>query len=292
MFRKPTTTTTSNEDAVNLALATIREEFTVMPRFCFHQPLDYHEVTLPPEIGELAIDPASKLPIPSPFYRFGYSPDNTEHYLSWGKYDYHLLLEVVRTHLGYEDGLSILDLGCSTGRVLRHFQANWESSQWILHGCDIQALAIHWMRQCFPDHFVVTTTSTLPHLPFADNTFDFIYGISVFTHIKFLWDAWLLELRRILRPGGVMVQTIHAETAWNFYFVHQNEDWVRASQPSRVYKNETMDVDFLHFGDIAVSQVFWRKDVAVKYWGRYFKIVETRPPPLHSFQDWIICCKL
>jgi SAM-dependent methyltransferase len=272
-------------------LRQVRTEFTVMPRFGYHQPLDYEALTLPPVYEAETADGSTDLPVPPPRFRFGYSPDDTAHYLVWGRYDHDELRAVLTSHAETTAGLSILDLGCSSGRVLRHFQHEWRTENWKLHGCDIQALAIQWLRDCFPRHFTVVTTTTLPHLPFPDASFDFIYGISVFTHIKYLWDAWLLELRRVLKPGGLLVQTIHAERAWEFYARHRAEAWVRDSQPPRVYETARMDVDFLQFGDMSVSQVFWRRDVAARYWGRYFDVLELRDPPSYSFQDWIICRK-
>ena len=58
-----------------------------------------------------------------------------------------------------------------------------------------------------PFHFATTTTS--PHLPFEDRYFGLIYAGSVFTHIDDLADAWFLELRRALRPGGRLFITVH-----------------------------------------------------------------------------------
>jgi SAM-dependent methyltransferase len=49
----------------------------------------------------------------------------------------------------------------------------------------------------------------VPHLPFDDKYFDFIYAGSVFTHIDDLATAWLCELRRILNPQGTAYITIH-----------------------------------------------------------------------------------
>jgi len=88
-----------------------------------------------------------------------------------------------------------------------------------------------------------------------------------------------------------MVQNIHAQVASNFYFPHRNEEWVRDSQVRRIYETENMDVDLFHFGNAAASQVFWRRDIAVNYLGRYFDALERRAPPENSFQDWISCCK-
>jgi hypothetical protein len=38
-------------------LSRVRAEYTVMPRFAFHQPLDYHESTLPPIFGSPVMVP-------------------------------------------------------------------------------------------------------------------------------------------------------------------------------------------------------------------------------------------
>src|SRR6185369_1736506 len=44
---------------------------------------------------------------------------------------------------------------------------------------------------------------------------DAICAFSVFTHIDVFEDLWLLELRRILRPGGVACVTFHSERSWH-----------------------------------------------------------------------------
>jgi SAM-dependent methyltransferase len=279
------------ESLVDDLLQRVRAEFTVMPRFGFHQPLDYLLVTLPPNFDEPLKDQPSGLFVPAPGDRFGYSPDDTDAYLAWGRYDHDRLIELLDNYSANRDGLSILDFGCSSGRVLRHFQAEHDAKRWNLYGCDIQARAIQWIRQYLPKYFIAVNTSTLPHLPFADSTFDFVYGVSVFTHIKFQWDAWLLELRRVMKPGAIMMQTIHAETAWTFYHEHRNEAWVQSGFPPRVYDSPEMDLEFLYHGDASVSQVFWKREVAREYWGRYFEILELRQPPEKSFQDWLVCRK-
>ena len=76
-------------------------------------------------------------------------------------------------------------------------------------GTDVSAEHIVWCSQHLapPFHFLVNTT--LPHLPFEDRYFDVVYAGSVFTHIDDLAQAWFLELRRVLRPGGKLYVTIH-----------------------------------------------------------------------------------
>jgi SAM-dependent methyltransferase len=190
-----------------------------------------------------------------------------------------------------DENCTVLDFGCSSGRVLRHFETERRHRGWKLCGVDVQARPIEWMRYHLPDFFEVATCSTMPHLPFADASIDFIYGISVFTHIKYLWDTWLLELKRILKPGGLLMQTIHAEPAWEFYFKNRTEPWVASSLSPEMLAKPRMDVDFFYHGDALVSQVFWKESVARSFWGRYFTVLDVTPPPPRSFQNWIICRK-
>jgi SAM-dependent methyltransferase len=161
-----------------------------------------------------------------------------------------------------------------------------------LYGVDVQARAIEWMRRNFPSHYQVVTTSVILHLPFADNSLDVIYGFSVFTHVKYLWDAWLMELKRVLKPGGLLIQTVHSENAWNFYYKHWDESWVQRALPAQLINSENMGVDFFYYGNIGVSQVFWKREIIGDFWGRYFQILEITDPPENSFQDWITCKKV
>lgn len=189
-------------------LTAIRAEYTVMPRFGYHQPLDYDPDSLPPHFDRVVQVPGETLPLPAPADRFGYPADDAE-YLRMGALDADIMRRQIELHLGRRDGVALLDFGCSSGRVLRHFEAERQQRGWRLHGIDVQARPIEWLRLHFPVEYVVSTGTVLPKLPFEDNSLDVIYGVSVFTHIKYLWDMWLLELRRVLKPGGLLIQTIH-----------------------------------------------------------------------------------
>jgi len=279
------------EESINRTAHMLRAEYTVMPRFGFHQPLDYNNETFPPAFESPVTVAGEDLPLPPPVERMGYSANNAE-YLTWGKYDHDLVMSQIEKHLGVKTGISILDFGCSSGRVLRHFHAEHKSLNWKLIGVDIQARPIEWMRRHFPREFCVYVGTTLPHLPFADNSVDVIYGFSIFTHIKYLWDAWLLELRRILRPGGLLIQTIHTEHAWDFYRKHRHEGWVRDNHSPIVLDSDGLSHDYFYYGDMSVSQVFWKREIARDFWARYLDVVDLLPPPeKYSFQDWMICRK-
>ncbi len=269
----------------------LRAEYTVMPRFAFHQPIDYLRDSPPPDFEPPIVLPGEALPLPAPIDRMGY-PANDQEYLETGRYDADLVRAQIERWIGLNGGLSILDFGCSTGRVLRHFENEHKALGWQLYGVDVQARCIEWLRRYFPHEFVIYTGTVMPHLPFEDNSLDVVYGVSVFTHTKYLWDFWLVELRRVLRPGGLLIQTIHTEHAWQFYYRHRQQGWVRANHSPRVYETPEMDLDWFHFGDIAVSQTFWKRDIAREFWSRYLEVLDVLPPPpKYSFQDWMICRK-
>ncbi|MGL6137505.1 MAG: tetratricopeptide repeat protein, partial [Planktothrix sp.] len=150
-----------------------------------------------------------QFPVPPQDLRLVFA-ENEEYYLNSGKTQVQVMLSVLR-ECGYflKTGSRILDFGCASGRILRELADLSEICE--IWGTDISADCIAWCQQNMspPFHFFVGTT--LPHLPFEDRYFDLIYAGSVFTHIDDLADAWLLELRRILKPGGLAFITIQEQ---------------------------------------------------------------------------------
>ena len=106
----------------------------------------------------------------------------------------------------------LLDFGCASGRVLRHVACQQDRAEpW---GCDIARNNVEWISTHLPRSIRVFQNTIFPHLPVEDRFFDVICAFSVFTHIDDFEDLWLLELRRVLRPGGIAFLTIHSERSW------------------------------------------------------------------------------
>jgi SAM-dependent methyltransferase len=102
---------------------------------------------------------------------------------------------------------SWLDFGCGSGRLARFLGGSGERD---LHGVDVDRAAIGWARRHLGAGFVAT--SIQPPLPFAAGRFDVVCAISVFTHLdEAMQHSWLRELRRVLRPGGLLIASTHHE---------------------------------------------------------------------------------
>ena len=100
---------------------------------------------------------------------------------------------------------AIMELGCGLGRLLRHAPPPALAR---VVGTDINTTLLDWCRAHLPDveyhhHGLVPPIASLP-----EKTFDIIYAHSVFTHIPLERQAaWLEEMRRLLRPGGLLAAT-------------------------------------------------------------------------------------
>lgn len=101
---------------------------------------------------------------------------------------------------------AVLDFGCGCGRVLRHWAGVLPDG--VLHGSDYNPRAIQWVREHLR-HVTAGLNDLAPPLAYPDATFDFVYALSVFTHLTpGLEAAWLTELTRVTKPGGVMLVTL------------------------------------------------------------------------------------
>jgi SAM-dependent methyltransferase len=109
---------------------------------------------------------------------------------------------------------AILDFGCGPGRVIRQFYPLQKKliPNARIYGADINPDSIDWCRRklVFAEFEL---NDALPPLPYKAGQFDFIYALSVFTHLTLPQQLlWIDELSRILKPGGYLLVTTHGES--------------------------------------------------------------------------------
>ncbi|HEY8106504.1 MAG TPA: class I SAM-dependent methyltransferase [Gemmatimonadales bacterium] len=151
--------------------------------------------------------PATRFQVPPKDLWLGYGQTEGD-YLSSGRDDVGILSDLLGVSgTSFDACRRLLDFGCGAGRVTRWLDA-W-ADRCEVWGTDISAQHISWCQQHLTPPLHFATTTIFPHLPFEDRYFDVIYAGSVFTHIDDLADAWFLELRRLLSPGGRLFLTVH-----------------------------------------------------------------------------------
>lgn len=129
------------------------------------------------------------------------------------------LLDTYLLRSGFEvhGARSVLDFGCGSGRLLVGLWARYPSLR--LSGCDINGRLIGWARTHLPADIAFEHNAPEPPLPYPDRSFDFVYLISVFTHLPLgSQRLWAEEIRRVMKPGGALLLTLHGETYVRFVF--------------------------------------------------------------------------
>lgn len=106
---------------------------------------------------------------------------------------------------------NVLDFGCGTGRMLLGFYLYCPDIR--LFGCDINRDLIDWAKQNLPQDIDFRQNFIAPPLPYAGKQFDFIYLISVFTHLSLATQRlWVQELQRVIKVKGYILLTVQGET--------------------------------------------------------------------------------
>ena len=104
----------------------------------------------------------------------------------------------------------ILDVGCGTGRLLVGWSCDGRGRR--LTGVDIDAQVVGWNRDHLQGVARWEVGELHPPLDLPDDRFDLVQLVSVFTHLPLSGQReWLAEIRRLLRPGGAAIVTLHGD---------------------------------------------------------------------------------
>ncbi len=126
---------------------------------------------------------------------------------------------------------AVFDFGCGCGRLARWLAMALPDA--TIHGSDVRAAAIEWCRAELPGRFFVNATA--PPLELPDDSVDLTVALSVFSHLdRDPGLAWLRELARVTRPGGMILASTHGAFALALT--------ARSAQHQKVLKIDAADV--------------------------------------------------
>jgi ubiquinone/menaquinone biosynthesis C-methylase UbiE len=177
-------------------------------------------------------------------------------------------------NLWLTEGNAVLDWGCAAGRVVRTFAREVERGCQVW-GCDIDTPAIEWAQNHLSPPFKFFNCTSFPRLPFPDNKFNFIYGLSVFTHLVVFRDMWLLELARVLKPGACAAMTVHDEQCWKHFQKNGMPSWV----PQELRHHQELPAECVEIRGSRWDQcyTFFHSAYLRRVWGRFLDVVDIKP---------------
>jgi len=224
-------------------------------------------------------DPSLHSDLPDADRRFRVIGDRDPNgFLVSGATDYHRIDRVVSAAAGrrLHEFDRVLDWGVGCGRLARHFPKERAPA---LTGCDIDHDNIAWCGAHLAGRFVGCSMS--PPLPFEDASFDLVYSVSVFTHLREpMQMKWLEELNRVMQPGALLLTTVHGETAIDFSrsspaeYARLREE-VRAKGIVFSGSNSQLDGHADHGGEYV--NVYHHADYVRGVWGRFFEVAHVLP---------------
>ena len=205
---------------------------------------------------------------------------------------------------------SILDFGC--GRLARMFKGHPHR----VEGCDIDRRHVDWINDSL-DFMRAKVSSVKPPIPYADNEFEAVISISIFTHLnEQSQDEFPRELCRVTTPGGRLFLTVHGERALaravNELAIRAMldvpDDRFAAARAAFVSGEHAVILQFGHLTTMHREKqsllqklrgkvieepfeygiTFIPESYIHKHWGQWFKVLDYRVGALHDFQDIVV----
>jgi len=179
---------------------------------------------------------------------------------------------------------AILDWGCGCGRVFQFLPPEHRAR---LTGIDIDPDNIGWCRENFPEGRF-ETVSLRPPTNLPSEHYDLVFSISVLTHLtEERQFEWLEEVRRITRPGALILISVHGETAWvnGGSSLARYAEW-RAAGFLIVGKNHDLDDATVDGSEYYNS--FVTRSYIFEQWSKYFSVVDVVAGAIATQQDLVV----
>lgn len=202
--------------------------------------------------------------------------------------------------------LTVMDFGCGVGRILLPLSRLYPNL--ALHACDVNSRVVKYVRNAFPD-MIVTMNRFRPPLAYPADTFDWVYSISIFSHLSVEDQrSWLHELARVLKSGGLCSLTImgpHAVDHWQDMTTHEREAARSALAQEGVYYNGCPKPEghqaaerISSFGsnlvgiDESYGDTFYTEDYVRRHWdNKDFELRRYRSGVIDDLQDLVVLRK-
>ena len=228
----------------------------------------YHEWRLARQAGgePMPVADMDGVPLPSLYLMTLVAGEaNWQGFLESGKAQSDIIADLVERNGGkFREAQRLLDFGCGCGRIARHIP---KISEAALFGVDYNPRLVNWCAKNLTGTFA--RNQLMPPLSFPDGYFDAVWLLSVFTHLRLeTQNAWLAELRRIVRPGGMVVITFHDEN-------HPGLDLVGLS-PETLLREDIYIYNDQAEGSNYISTFQTRKFTRGQF-GEFFEVCEIIP---------------
>jgi 2-polyprenyl-3-methyl-5-hydroxy-6-metoxy-1,4-benzoquinol methylase len=187
----------------------------------------------------------------------------------------------------------LLDWGCGCGRLTVPLLEHHTGAD--IHGCDIDEEAIAWCRSHLPQARF-ETIAPYPPTPYPSASFDVVIAASVFTHLsRHTQSMWLEELKRIVRPGGIVVASVHGRFAASFAFRSLDLNlegrlwhyWLASTMAAKGF----VDLEDRSFDGVVPDKYYRRSFQTPRFtmrtWSRQFSILEYVEGAL-GYQDIVV----
>ena len=125
---------------------------------------------------------------------------------------------------GTAERVNVLDFGCGSGRELLQFTRQFPNPQYF--GCDADADEVEFLRKQYPSVQTARLTKDTV-LPYEDQRMDAIYSVSTMWRLHpELQLAWLKELHRVTRVGGMCFLSTDGFQALASFGVRDSDRWL------------------------------------------------------------------
>jgi SAM-dependent methyltransferase len=184
----------------------------------------------------------------------------------------------------FDEAEAILDWGCGCGRVLQFISREQRAR---VTGIDIDADNIAWCRDAFPEsRFEVVEPQ--PPTPLPAGTYDFVFSISVLTHLdeRAQFD-WLAELRRVTKPGAKLFLSVHGELAWALsgLSLGRYAEW---RSRGFLVAGKNSDLDGSDADTSGYYNSFTTRRYIFEHWSSYFKVLDVLAGAINNQQDLVV----